>query len=164
MRIRHALLAATLASASLLAGPARAAPGDDLTIYMVTFGPGDHPFFKFGHDALWVQPKDGPGRIFNFGTFSFDQPNLIPKFLRGRLMYWLSVSPVESSFYSYEATDRTIEAQELDLSAAEKQSLFERLLDNARPEKRESLYDYFWDNCSTRVRDAIDVTIGGRLR
>src|SRR4029450_5190838 len=116
-RSRALLLAAAL---TLLTSPAQAEPGEDLTISMVTFGPGDHPFFKFGHNALLVQPRDGRGMVYNFGTFAFDQPNLIPKFLKGRLMYWLSVSPVGSSFASYQGSNRTIEAQELDLTPAER--------------------------------------------
>jgi len=164
MSLRPLLLSAACAVALGAPAAARAEPGDDLTISMLTFGPGDHPFFKFGHNALLVQPRDGQGMVFNFGTFAFDQPNLIPKFLKGRLMYWLSVSPEKASLRSYQATNRTIEIQELDLTPAEREGLYRRLLDNARPEHREYLYDYFWDNCSTRVRDAIDVTIGGRLK
>jgi hypothetical protein len=163
-RPRTLLLAAACACALVLARPALAEPGDDLTVSVLTFGPGDHPFFKFGHNAIWVQPRDGRGMVFNFGTFSFDQPNLIPKFLRGRLMYWLSVSPVEQTLHSYRSANRTIEVQELDLTPAERQGLLDRLLANSRPDRREYLYDYFWDNCSTRVRDAIDVTLGGKLK
>ena len=162
-RPRPLLLAAALLGL-LVAPRAQAQPGDDLTIYALTFGPGDHPFFKFGHNAIWVQPRAGQGLVFNFGTFAFDQPNLIPKFLKGRLMYWLSVSGVETALQSYQATNRTIEAQELDLTPAEREGLYRRLLDNARPENRAYLYDYFWDNCSTRVRDAIDLTLGGKVK
>jgi hypothetical protein len=162
-RPRPLLLAAALLSL-LVAPPAQAEPGEELTIYALTFGPGDHPFFKFGHNALWVQPRDGQGLVYNFGTFGFDQPNLIPKFLKGRLMYWLSVSPVDSALESYRATNRTIEAQELDLTPAERLGLFQRLQENSKLENREYLYDYFWDNCSTRVRDAIDVTLGGKVK
>jgi hypothetical protein len=143
---------------------AEAEPGDDLTVSVVTFGPGDHPFFKFGHNAIWVQPRNGEGVVFNFGTFAFDSPNLIPKFLRGRLVYWLSASPAEPVLWSYQATNRTIEVQELDLTPAERWNTFERLRDNARPDKREYLYDYFWDNCSTRVRDVVDAVVGGKVR
>jgi hypothetical protein len=158
------LLMAVACALALTPSPARAEPGENLTISMLTFGPGDHPFFKFGHNALLVQPRDGQGLVFNFGTFAFDQPNLIPKFLKGRLMYWLSVSPVQQTLRSYQASNRTIEAQELDLTPAEREGLFRRLAQNARPENREYLYDYFWDNCSTRVRDAIDVTLGGKVK
>ena len=154
-------------TATLLVGigtAARAEPGDDLTVYALTFGPGEHPFLKFGHNAILVQPKDGPGWVFNFGTFDFGDPELILKFLRGRFNYWLSVSGAEATMEAYAAEDRTIISQELDLTAAQKWALWQALRENARPENRAYLYDYFYDNCSTRVRDAIDRVIGGRLR
>jgi hypothetical protein len=157
----RALLVATLVAA---AAPARAEPGDDLVVSVVTFGPGDHPFFKFGHNAIWIRPQSGEGSIFNFGTFAFDTPGLVPKFLRGRLTYWLSVAPATEALWSYQVTNRTIEVQDLDLTPAQRQLILDRLRDNARPEKREYLYDYFTDNCSTRVRDAVDAVIGGKVR
>lgn len=163
-RIRVALLLAILLGAGLGAGTARAEPGDDLTVYALTFGPGDHPFFKFGHNAILVQPKNAEGLVYNFGTFAFDSPALIPKFLRGKFMYWLSVASARDTLESYAAANRSILAQELDLSPAERWSLWQSLRVNARPENREYLYDYFYDNCSTRVRDAIDRVVGGRVR
>lgn len=169
MRRRSALAAAAGFVALVLAAvaapsPAHAENGDDLIVYVLTFGPGDHPFFKFGHNAIWVRPPRGDGIVYNFGTFAFDSPALIPKFLRGRLIYWLSTSDGADTLYSYQASNRTIEAQELDLTPAERWGLYQRLRDNARPDKREYLYDYFWDNCSTRVRDAVDGVLGGRIR
>ena len=174
-------LVATLAVlASLTAGalPASAEPGDDLTVSVLTFGPGDHPFFKFGHNAILVQQRprqggevvsgpardDGPGWVYNYGTFAFDSPALIPKFLRGKFKYWLSVSGMDDTFESYAAANRSILAQELDLTAAQKLKLWQALRENARPENREYLYDYFRDNCSTRVRDAVDRAVEGRVR
>ncbi len=139
-------------------------PGDDLAIYALTFGPHEHPFFKFGHNAILVQPKNGEGLVYNFGTFAFDSPALIPKFLRGKFKYWLSVAGAEDTMASYAAANRSILAQELDLTAAQKWALWKALRENARPENREYLYDYFYDNCSTRVRDAIDRATGGRVR
>jgi hypothetical protein len=143
---------------------AHAEPGDDLTVYALTFGPGEHPFLKFGHNAILVQPKAEPGWVFNFGTFDFSDPDLILKFLRGRFNYWLSVSGAEATMEAYTAEDRTIISQELDLTAPQKWALWQALRVNARPENRAYLYDYFYDNCSTRVRDAIDRVIGGKLR
>jgi hypothetical protein len=69
----------------------RAEPGDELSIHVLTFGPGDHPFFKFGHNAILIHQPQDAGAVFNFGTFAFDTPGLIRKFLRGRLHYWLSI-------------------------------------------------------------------------
>jgi hypothetical protein len=155
----------TIAVAALPARTARAEPGDDLRVYVMTMGPGDHPFFKFGHNAIWVQDRTaGTSLVYNFGTFRFDSPKLIPEFMRGRLMYWLSVSSIDRTTAAYQKENRTIEVQELDLPAAEKEALAARLADNALPEKRAYKYDYFLDNCSTRVRDAVDKATGGRLR
>ena len=168
--ILHMLLAprvaavAALLSLLLSVSPARAESGEDLTVTALTFGPGDHPFFKFGHNAILVQPRNTQGWVYNFGTFAFDSPALIPKFLRGKFKYWLSVSGLEDTVESYAAANRSILAQELDLTAAQKWALWQALRENARPENREYLYDYFYDNCSTRVRDAIDRVVDGRVR
>jgi hypothetical protein len=150
-------------SVILLSGAAFAESGDDLDVFVITFGPGDHPFFKFGHNAILVQPRQDGGEIYNFGTFQFDSPGLIFKFLQGRFKYWLSVSGTDG-FAAYVHENRTIEAQELDLSPAQRLALRANLRENARPENREYLYDYFRDNCSTRVRDAVDRVVDGRVR
>jgi len=147
------------------APPAAPVEEDSLAIYVMTFGPGDHPFFKFGHDALLVRDrKSGQDRVYNFGTFRFDAPGLIPEFLHGRLTYWLSVSSLAATIAGYERENRSIALQELALPTAEKRALRARLEENARPENREYKYDYFLDNCSTRVRDAVDRATGGALR
>jgi hypothetical protein len=141
-----------------------AEPGDNLAVYALTFGPGEHPFLKFGHNAILIQPSAEPGWVFNFGTFDFADPDLIPKFLRGRFKYWLSVGGAEPTMEAYAAENRTILSQELDLAPAQKWALWQALRENARPENRAYLYDYFYDNCSTRVRDAIDRVTDGRVR
>lgn len=164
--IRRLGLLVFLLSASAMPAIARAGEGDgdDLTVYALTFGPGEHPFLKFGHNAILVQPKVGIGWVFNFGTFDFADPELIVKFLRGRFNYWLSVGGAEATIEAYRLENRTILAQELDLTSAQKAALWDALRLNARPENRAYLYDYFYDNCSTRVRDAIDRVLGGRIR
>src|SRR5262249_20746978 len=142
--------------------PPPAAPGDELSIYPLTFGPGDHPSFKFGHNAILVRDAAaGTERVYNSGTFKFDSPWLIPEFLRGRLTYWLSVSSLETTMAAYQRENRSIFAQELALPPDAKLTLKARLEENARPENRAYRYDYFLDNCSTRVRDALDRTTLG---
>ncbi len=131
----------------------------------MTMGPGDHPFFRFGHDAIWIKDTAaGTDRVYNFGTFRFDSPRLIIDFLGGRLNYWLSVSSLERVFGEYTHENRSIGIQELNLTAAQKTALQSALIVNARPENRLYKYDYFLDNCSTRVRDAVDRVAAGRLR
>ena len=137
---------------------------DDLTVSVVTLGPGDHPFFKFGHDAIWIHDaSDGSDRVYNFGTFTFDSPRLIIDFLHGRMTYWLSVSGIGATVAAYEHENRSIDVQELALDPAAKRALKERLDINAQPQNRAYKYDYFADNCATRVRDVVDWAAGGRL-
>jgi Domain of unknown function (DUF4105) len=141
---------------------------DTLRVHVLTLGPGLHPFFKFGHNAIWIQDTApgsyGQGQVYNFGTFAFDTPGLIPKFMSGRFTYWLSVQDIESTIAVYRDSDRTVVAQELNLTPAQKRELKTRLDENALPQNRDYLYDYFRDNCSTRVRDAIDRTVGGQVK
>lgn len=168
------LACAALLGAAIAAGAGRAhaelkllgaGDRDPLKISVLTFGPGDHPFFKFGHDALWIHDDaEKTDRVYNFGTFSFDSPRLIFDFLHGRMTYWLSVSGLPATLASYEHENRSIRAQELQLDPAVKRRLKERLDVNAQPQNRAYKYDYFADNCATRVRDAIDWATGGRLR
>lgn len=166
---RRCLLLGALACAVAGSTPARAqsAPAAEpppLRVSVLTFGPGDHPFFKFGHDAIWIHdPSDGSDRVYNFGTFSFDSPRLILDFLHGRMTYWLSVAGLPRTIASYEAENRSIRVQELHLEPAIARALKERLDVNAQPQNRAYKYDYFVDNCSTRVRDQIDWATGGRL-
>ena len=160
------LLAAAGLAALAPATPAWAAPPfpEELRIFVLTMGPGDHPFFKFGHNAIVVQPADGPPVLYNWGTFDFESPTLVADFLRGRLTYLLSTASVPSTLVEYQATDRRVDLQELDLPMEARRELAARVATNALPENRAYLYDYFWDNCSTRVRDAIDAATGGRLK
>jgi hypothetical protein len=139
-------------------------PGADLTISVLTFGPGDHPFYKFGHNAILVQDAASHrDEVYNYGTFSYRSATLIPDFLKGRLRYWLSVQPLAATMEQYGAENRSIVAQELALAPAERQALADRLAHDALPANRYYRYDYYGDNCSTRVRDAIDAVLDGKL-
>jgi hypothetical protein len=149
-------------AAPAAAADATAGSADSLTVYVMTMGPGDHPFLRFGHDAIWIRDAEArTDRVYNFGTFRFDSPRLIVDFLGGRLSYWLSVSSLRSVLLEYQHENRDISVQELRLSPEAERVLRDRLDENARPENRAYKYDYFLDNCSTRVRDALQGVIAG---
>src|SRR5689334_17904753 len=100
-----ALLLPAAVSAAAVPSPPTPIAADELTVGLLTFGPGDHPFFKFGHNAIWVHDSvKRVDRVYNFGTFFFDSPLLIPTFLKGKLKYWLSVDALNSTIaiYRYE--------------------------------------------------------------
>ncbi len=140
-------------------------PGEALTISLLTMGPGEHPFTKFGHTAIWVHDAQaGRDEVYNFGTFEFDSPTLLLDSVQGKLPYWLSVQSLAGTLRSYEEAQRSLLASELALTPAERALLYDSLRENAKPANRYYRYDYYRDNCATRVRDAIDRAVGGRVR
>jgi uncharacterized membrane protein YedE/YeeE len=138
---------------------------DAPVISVITFGPGVGAFVAFGHNAFRIRdPHNHTDLIFNFGTFRFDTPLLIVDFLMGRFKYWLGVKPYYDMVNAYKRENRWITEQVLDLSPEMSRRLADALKDNAKPENRVYLYNYYRDNCSTRVRDAIDRLFGGQLK
>ncbi len=142
--------------------------GEALTVYVLTFSPGDHPFFKFGHNAIWIHDELATDRqrdkVYNWGTFSFGDPALIPKFVVGRFMYWLSAQSLSFTKGTYRRENRWVDAQELDLTPEERLDLWSAVEENLEKDKRYYKYDYYRDNCSTRVRDHVDRITRGELR
>src|SRR4051812_33761619 len=151
----------------LLASPAPCAaePGEELRISLLTMGPGEHPFTKFGHSAIWVHDEARQrDEIYNYGTFAFDSRTALLDSVEGKLPYWLSVQGLGGTLRVYSTQGRSLLASELELTPAERTRLHAALRENARPEHRYYRYDYYRDNCSTRVRDIVDSVIGGRMR
>jgi len=139
-------------------------PGESLTVSLLTMGPGEHPFTKFGHTAIWVHDAStGSDEVFNYGTFAFDSPTLLLDSVEGKLPYWLSVQSFRGTLASYHEQHRSLLASELELTPAQRLTLLSRLRDNALPEHRYYRYDYYRDNCATRVRDALDQVLGGAM-
>lgn len=133
-------------------------------IWLVTYGPGDIYWQRFGHNALWVRDTDrGLDHTFNFGFFDFEQENFFLRFLQGRMLYFSAAQPVRKEFAQYQSEDRSIRVQRLNLDASQKETLIDYLVVETAPDNREYLYHYYRNNCSTRVRDAIDLALGGKL-
>ena len=123
-------------------------------ITLLTCSPGDELYSVFGHSAIRVQdPAYDLDWVFNYGTFDFSDPNFYTNFVKGKLNYILSVSEYHHFEYSYAMENRWIWEQELNITPYEKQYLFDSLRINRLPENRYYLYDFFFDNCATRIRD-----------
>lgn len=134
-------------------------------VSVLTMGPGEHPFARFGHNALLVEWRTRyPARVYNYGTFSFDGLEGIRDFMAGNFRYWLSVSSFPGTLQAYARQGRSVVAQELDLTKSELAELGRALELNARPENAAYDYDYYYDNCSTRVRDVVDRAVGGIIK
>jgi len=145
-------------------GPA-APPGSELTVYLMTMGPGKYVWERFGHNAIWIHdPAAPPDQAYNYGLFDFHQQNFLLRFIKGQMWYWMDGFPAEPYVQTYVRANRSVWLQELNLPPAARLELRQYLQWNGRPENRFYHYDYYRDNCSTRVRDAIDRVIGGAIR
>jgi hypothetical protein len=158
-------LAAMLAAAPLqTTDSVPTAPSDDITVTLLTFGPGDAIWEVWAHNAIWVRdPATGLDRAYNWGVFDFDDPGFMVKFVRGTMMYWLESEDPQRMLQAVAYANRDIYAQELNLTAAQKRALVERVLANDTDATRYYRYQYYLDNCSTRARDALDAVLGGRI-
>lgn len=130
-------------------------------VSMITILPGDPVYSMFGHSAIRIHdPTTGLDRLYNYGTFDFSDPLFIPKFAYGRLRYFLSVVPYAKALRVYERQGRPVIEQKLNLTQTQRTALYQFLEVNAREENRYYQYDFFFDNCSTRVRDAFETALG----
>ena len=127
--------------------------------------PGEIFWERFGHDAIVVDdPARGAPISYNFGFFDLSEPGFIGRFVRGEMEYQLVALPLADDLAYYRDSGRGVSIQWLDLSGEEARQLAAALADNAKPENARYRYDYFTDNCATRVRDALDNALGGLLR
>jgi hypothetical protein len=140
-------------------------PGANLTVYLLTFGWGDVVWERFGHNAIWIRDRAaGTDMTYNWGMFDFNQPHFIWRFVTGDTRYWMEPIDYAAMVRYYKEHDRSILAQELNLSPAQRLKLQQFVQWNALPQNKFYRYDYYRDNCSTRLRDAIDHALSGQLQ
>jgi hypothetical protein len=169
-------LAAALAAASAGAAPLGAQitapralplepePGSELVVYLMTMGEGDLVWERFGHNAIWIHdPATRTDHTYNWGLFDFDQPGFLRRFIQGRMWYWMDAFDAHRTADAYVRHNRSVWVQELELTPSQKRDLAEYLEWHRLPENRFYRYDYYYDNCSTRVRDALDRVLGGQI-
>lgn len=134
-------------------------------IRVITMGPTQTELYSaFGHSGFRV--LDSANRIdafFNYGVFDFNQPNFYLNFTRGKLLYRLGVSDYGRVKNYYIRENRSITEQVLNLSQEEKQTVFDFLIENNKPENREYYYNYIYDNCATKMRDVLRTSLSGEI-
>ncbi|MBC8088634.1 MAG: DUF4105 domain-containing protein [Phycisphaerae bacterium] len=144
---------------------ARAVRGQSLKVSLITYGASEIVFERFGHDALAIRDTlTGQDYAYNWGVFAFQQPNFVARFLTGETRYWMQPYPTAAFNQGYIADNRSIRVQQLALSAVERAALLEFAVWNSAEANKYYRYDYYQDNCATRVRDALDRVLKGRLK
>jgi hypothetical protein len=140
-------------------------PGDNLRVYLMTLGPGNAVWERFGHNAIVVEDLSSRTSIaYNWGMFDFDQPGYVPRLMQGRMIYWMAGYDTQAFANAYVQANRSIWMQELNLTPDQKVAMRDFVRWNEQEANKFYRYDYYRDNCSTRVRDAIDRVVGGQLK
>jgi hypothetical protein len=139
-------------------------PGNDTLVYLLTCGTGTETYSIYGHSALRIvfteKKRDW---VYNWGVFDFDTPNFAWKFAKGRLDYMLAVEPLQNFLQVYISEKRYVQSQKLNLTGVETGRLVALINENLRPENIKYRYDFFYDDCSTRIRDLIEKSVGKKL-
>lgn len=135
-----------------------------LRISLLTCTPGTELYSTFGHSALRViDSNNNTDLVFNYGTFDFYDPKFYNKFVKGKLLYFVSIDSLPSFIYEYEYYKRGITEQVINLSCEEKQRMVAALFENAKEENKYYRYDFNYDNCTTRLRDMLEKAVGKQL-
>lgn len=127
-----------------------------MVVSVLTSEPGQELYTLFGHTAIRIRNDSlRHDRVYNFGTFDFSSPFFYVNFIKGKLDYFLSVDEFNSFKRDAFKEKRKIHEQLLDLTEAGKQRIFEQLEYTYHSPERFYRYDFFYDNCATRVRDVL---------
>ena len=137
---------------------------ENLEIKIAVIGPADPLYSWWGHVAWIVEnTKDGASRFYDYGNFSFEQDAFLRNFIMGRMHYLKLASNPERQLKYNVYLNRSVTIYTLNVKPADKLRLLALLESDIRPENRTYLYNLFWDNCSTRIRDRMDVITDGEF-
>lgn len=140
-------------------------PGSELDVSLLTFGPGEIYWERFGHNAIAIRDRrSGAAWSVNYGIFDFEEASFFVNFLRGRMYYTIDAAPMDRDIANYREQGRAVLEQTLRLTPAQRLALRDFLQWNLRPENARYRYEYFSANCSTKVRDALDRVLGGAIK
>lgn len=130
-------------------------------ISVITCSSGMELYEAFGHSAVRIQdPQQGMDLVFNYGVFDFEQENFYGNFAMGYLKYMLGLSSMDDFMYAFKRDNRSVREQVLNLDSVEKQKILGYLEVNLRAENRMYFYDYFYNNCSTKIAELLDSALG----
>ncbi len=143
---------------------AKSQPLSDTTVYLITCGQGTDTYSIYGHSAIRIYiPKNSSDMVYNWGVFDFSTPNFAWKFAKGRLDYYVGEEPLKDFLGEYIIEQRYVYSQRMNINPEETKKLVSLIYENLKPENRKYKYDFFYDNCSTRIRDIIEKAVGVKL-
>lgn len=161
---RYLLFIITLFSLSIASRAQYIQLSPEADVSVLTCGPSKQVYAMYGHTAIRVEdPVRNIDLVFNYGVFSFNAPHFIYRFAKGQTDYMLAIEQFDDFYEQYTWEGRSIYEQVLNLTQQEKQQILDFLIVNAQPENREYRYNFFYDNCATRVRDVLQNEVNGEI-
>src|SRR5450759_553835 len=140
-------------------------PSNDTIVYLITCGPGTETYSIYGHSALRIViPEKHTDTVYNWGVFDFNTSNFAWKFAKGRLDYMLFAESLKGFLQGYFFEQRFVYSQKINIDQIEMRKLVSLINENLKPENIKYRYDFFYDGCSTRIRDIIEKSIGEKLK
>lgn len=138
---------------------------DSVVVSLLTCTPGQLVYELYGHTAIRVKEvgRRQSDWVFNYGTFSFNQPHFMWRFVLGETDYELGVVPYSLFYDSYVREGRGIDEQVLNLTPAEANRLVDALSKNLEPQNATYRYNFFYDNCVTRALRQIEKAVDGTV-
>ncbi|HUX95504.1 MAG TPA: DUF4105 domain-containing protein [Bacteroidales bacterium] len=149
---------------SLFMHQALSQSGNDTLVYLITCNPGTETYSIYGHSALRIVDKvNQTDKVYNWGVFDFSTPNFAWKFAKGRLDYMLVAETMDNFLRTYFYEERAVYSQQVNMLSSETRILLNLINENLKPENVKYRYDFFYDDCSTRIRDLLEKSIGSKL-
>jgi hypothetical protein len=137
---------------------------DSADVYLLTCAPGNATYSIYGHTALRINVRGSNfDQVYNWGIFDFSTPNFAFRFAKGRLDYMLGTYGYDRFVDEYVSEGRSVWSQKINLTTKEKEKLFGLINENLRPENVKYRYDFFFDNCATRIRDILEASVSDSL-
>lgn len=137
---------------------------DSVEVSLLTCQPHNEVYSLYGHTAIrYHDMRTGDDWAFNYGIFSFKKPYFALRFLFGKTDYELGVVPFDVFKREYARFGSMVTEQVINLTADEKQKIWDALRDNAQPWNRTYRYNFLYNNCTTKARDMIVSNINGKI-
>ena len=125
-------------------------------VSILTIGPGFVLNDAFGHSAIRIKdPLQNIDLIFDYGRYDFQAKGFYLYFAKGKLDYEIGWTYSEDFISNYKLQQRRVTAQIINLTLKEKQNLFEGLQTNIQPQNKSYSYDFFYNNCATKIKDVL---------
>lgn len=153
--------------AHAVAAPPPCDPPDEPAVFLITVQPEPEVITLFGHTALlfWDPEQGDYSSVYDYGRFRLEGSvvDIVSDYLTMQQEYFVGSNPLRRSTTRYRRDGRGMVAQRLALTPEEARELELAIV---RDVTEDPTFQYNWydQNCSTKIRDHLDRAVGGTLK